>query len=109
MKQTIQFLNQILDDHDILIVACSSGPDSMCLMTLLLNLPKNLKIICAHVNHKVRKQSDKEYLYLENFCQEKNIIFEGMEINQKITKNFESEARKIRYQFFKRLLIMVMI
>ena len=103
MDKSIQFLEDTLQDNDTVIVACSAGPDSMCLLSVVSHLKKNLKIICAHVNHKVRKQSDKEYVYLENYCHENDLIFEGMEIAHQIPHNFESEARLIRYQFFKSL------
>ena len=103
MNESIIFLEEILKDGDKVILACSAGPDSMCLLSLLRSINKKIDIICAHVNHKVRKQSDKEYLFLEDYCKTNKIIFEGMEIAHKITKNFESEARKIRYEFFKYL------
>ena len=40
-----------------IVVGVSSGPDSMALLHML---QKNLKkeIICAHINHNVRKESE---------------------------------------------------
>ena len=103
MDKSIDFLNSLLNDDDTVIIACSAGPDSMALLSVLINLEKKINIICAHVNHKVRKQSDKEYQYLEQYCANNHIAFEGMEIVSKINHNFEGEARKIRYSFFKSL------
>lgn len=100
MENVINYLQGILKDNDAIVVACSSGPDSMCLLDVILNLNISLKIICAHVNHKVREESDEEYEYLKNYCLQNNIVFEGMEINEKINNNFEERARKIRYKFF---------
>ena len=100
MNEVISFLKSKLSNDDKVIVACSGGSDSMALLHLMLDNFPNHNIICAHVNHKVRKQSDKEYEYLKSFCEETNVIFEGMEISTKIKHNFESEARKIRYTFF---------
>lgn len=105
MKQVVDFLNKQINNHDKVIVACSGGSDSMCLLYLLATILPASNIICAHVNHKVRKQSNNEYAYVESFCQEKSIIFEGLEICSKIKTNFESEARKIRYAFFESLLV----
>lgn len=99
MDNTIEYLNNVLNDNDTVIVACSSGPDSMCLLSIVQKLSKKVNIICAHVNHKVRKQSDEEYIYLENYCKENNIIFEGMVLSKQINNNFESDARKFRYDF----------
>ena len=103
MDRSINFLDSILKDDDTVIIACSAGPDSMALLHVLIHLNKKIKIVCAHVNHKVRKQSDKEYKYLEQYCLDNSIAFEGMEIVSKISHNFESEARSIRYSFFKSL------
>ena len=62
MKDTLNFLNNLLKKEDVIIVACSGGPDSMCLLNVLNSLTENLnlKIICAHVNHGLRKESIKE-------------------------------------------------
>ncbi len=105
MQEAIKYLKSVIDCNTTVIVACSGGPDSMCLLSLLCDLKKttNFNIVVAHVNHKVRKQSDREYRYLEHYCSDNNIMFEGMEIAHKIPNNFESEARRIRYSFFKSL------
>ena len=102
MKEATNYLNNLLNKDDTVILGCSGGPDSMCLLSLLENI-KNIKIVVAHVNHKVRPESDSEYNILKNYCENNNIIFEGMEI-EKISGNFEGEARKIRYSFYESLL-----
>ncbi len=100
MKNTRDFLDKLLKKGDTVIVGCSSGPDSMCLLDVLQQYEIN--IICAHVNHNVRQESLIEYQYLENYCKEKEITFELLEL-EPITVNFESEARKKRYDFFESL------
>ena len=102
MDSTINYLNNILHDNDTLVVATSSGPDSMCLLSIVQNLNIKLNIICAHVNHKVRSQSEEEYSYLEDYCMNHNIIFEGTVFNND-GWNFESNARKFRYDFLYKL------
>jgi len=104
MKEVVQYLKSKISSQDKIVVACSGGSDSMALLHLLVNNFDSKNVICAHVNHKVRKQSDCEYNYLEGYCKENNIVFEGLEIGTKIKKNFESEARKIRYTFFETVL-----
>lgn len=103
MKNVIESLKSTLKNNDTIIVACSTGPDSMCLVDLILQLDIKLNVIIAHVNHKQRKQSDEEYKYIETFCKENNLIFEGKELNNLSTINFEAEARKERYIFFNNL------
>lgn len=103
MDNVRNYLNTILNDNDTVIVACSSGPDSMCLLSIVQNLEKKLNIVCAHVNHKVRVESDEEYEYLEKYCCDNHLTFEGTILDRKIDSNFESEARKFRYDFLYRL------
>ena len=99
MNEARQFLNSLNIGTDYIIVGCSGGPDSMCLLTLLKE--EKYKIICAHVDHNIRKESKEEYECLEMFCKTNKIIFEGLKLNEK-GKN-ESYYRKIRYNFYKNL------
>lgn len=91
--------------NDIIIVGCSSGPDSMALVDLLLKCRKkyNLMIVIAHVNHNVRKQSYEEAIYMREYCEKNNLMFETMTIEKFGDDNFENEARNIRYHFFQSL------
>ncbi len=106
MEKTRKVLEKILKDNETVIVACSSGADSMCLIDLILNQRKNkeIKIVCAHVNHNCRKQSEEEEKYLENYCKENEIIFELKSINE-FTDNFQNDARIKRQAFFKELAV----
>ena len=69
---------------DIIVVGCSSGPDSMALMDMLLTIREkySLKLICAHVNHNVRVESKLEEEYIREYCLENNLIFETMKIEK---------------------------
>ena len=80
VKESLDFLKQLnVDKNKYLVVATSGGPDSMALLHLLKT--NNYKLICAHVNHNLRSVSDEEYIFVENYCKENNIIFEGMKID----------------------------
>ena len=106
MKKAQDFLNNFLKANDTIIVACSGGPDSMALLNMLINIKKSIDInvICAHVNHNVRKESDDELLFLKDYCKKKKIPFESMKIQKYGEDNFENEARNIRYDFFDKLM-----
>lgn len=108
MERAIKFLNEEirLKDKDIIIAGISGGPDSMALLHLLLRIrkTKDIKIVCAHVNHNVRKESASEKEFLENYCKEKKITFESMTIEKYSDDNFHNEARNIRYKFFESLI-----
>ncbi len=105
MERVNDYLLQILSDGDVIVLGCSGGPDSMALMDILLKIRKNMNIsiICAHVNHKLRVESDDEMVWLEKFCKKHNVIFEKMIINNYGDDNFHNEARNIRYNFFEDL------
>jgi len=106
MKLVIKYLNNLLQNNDTIVVATSGGPDSMALLNLLceIKLEKKINIIVAHVNHNVRTESVDEEILVKKYCENKNIIFESMIIEETIEKNFEMEARKIRYEFFNKLI-----
>ena len=92
-----------IDNENYLVVGVSSGPDSMALLHYLKNNTTK-KIIVAHINHNIRKESNEEEKYLETYCNENNIIFESMKIEKYKENNFENEARKIRYSFYEKIL-----
>ena len=75
----------------------------MALLHYLINNYKD-KIIVAHINHNVRKQSNTEEIFLSNYCKDNNITFECMKITEYKENNFENEARKKRYKFYKEIL-----
>ena len=102
MKDVLCFLDNLFKKNDTIIVACSGGPDSMCLLDVIKAYKEsfNLKIICAHVNHGLRAESEEEANFVKNFCDKNNIVFEYMKINTyKNGKFTEEEGRKKRYTF----------
>ena len=78
MDLVYEFLvNKIkLNKDSKIVIGVSTGPDSMCLLNILLNIQEKLKfkIIVAHVNHKKRVESDEEEQFLEDYCFKKNLI-----------------------------------
>ena len=92
-----------INNDKYVIVGVSAGPDSMALLHML---KKNLtcNIVCAHINHNVRKESQEEELFLQEYCKKNNIIFESMKITKYKKNNFENEAREKRYAFYKQIL-----
>ena len=105
MKEEQEKLSKLLKNKTV-IVSCSGGPDSMALLSVVNNVKdtNNVKVICAHVNHKVRKESDEEAVMVETYAKSNNDIFELYEIEKYHDKaNFHEDARKIRYEFLKNL------
>ena len=106
MNESLNYLKSILNKDSVVVVGVSGGPDSMCLLHLLCDLKEslNLKIIVAHMNHKVRKESDEEAEYVKQFSNDNNLIYEYFELKDIPKSNFHSEARIIRYKFFNELI-----
>ena len=103
MKIKTIFKNLLPIKDEYIVVGVSSGPDSIALLHMLQNnLDK--KIVCAHVNHNVRKESEEEEKYLQKYCQDNNLLFEVMKITKYTENNFENEARKKRYKFYEKIL-----
>ena len=102
IKDINNFLKDNIKNNDTLILACSGGPDSMCLLDLLLKYREkiNINIIIAHVHHNVRKQSDEELVFVKEYADNNKVTFETMKIKEYGKNNFESEARDKRYNFF---------
>ena len=98
--------NFIVDNiRDSVIVACSGGPDSMALLSLVVKLKNeaDIKVIVAHINHNVRSESESEKDFVYSYCVSNNLIFEYMKIEDYDGYNFENEARDRRYCFFDQL------
>ena len=109
MQEVTNYLRNILklNSKDTIVVGVSAGPDSMTLLYILNKLKDDLKfkIVVAHVNHNIRvEESREEAIFLENYCVERNLLFEKMLITNYGDDNFHNEARNIRYNFYKELI-----
>jgi len=104
MKKCINFLENLnIDKNKKLVVATSGGPDSMALLHVLKS--NNYDVICAHVNHNLRVESNDEFIFVKKYCEDNDILFEGMKIESYKNNRFtEVEARKKRYEFFEEIL-----
>jgi len=105
MEETIKFLNNLLSSETI-VVGLSGGPDSMCLLDILLKLNKNIKIICAHINHNIREESKDELKFIEEYTSKLDVILETVTFPKKSdSQNYnELELREMRYKYFKELI-----
>ena len=102
MKDIIIYLKKLLSNNQVVVVATSGGPDSMCLLNLLCKF--DVKIIVAHVNHKLRSESEEEAEFVKSFALDKGLIYEYMEIKEYSHDNLENDARIKRYTFFNELI-----
>ena len=102
MDNVLKVIKNLNIRDEYVILACSYGPDSMVLLDILIK--ENINVVVAHVNHKLRKESEEEKLLLEKYCKDNNLIFELFEIDNYPKGNFEMNARNLRYDFFEKIL-----
>lgn len=91
--------NQFVPGETI-VLAISGGVDSMVLFDVLRNSKFNLNIILAHVNHKQRLDSEKEFKEIKKLAHDLQYPFEGYVMIETENTNFHDNARKQRYDFF---------
>lgn len=105
MFKTHEYLLNKFNNNEYVVIGLSGGPDSMVLLSILLDIKKvkNINIVCAHIHHNLRKESDDEKVFVENFCKDNNIIFEYMKIEDYNGEFSEEKARNIRYNFYKNI------
>jgi tRNA(Ile)-lysidine synthase len=106
MDESIKFIRENIPNNATLVVGVSGGPDSMCLLNLLLELKeeKRLNIVVAHINHNLRDESNEEYEFVKKFSLDHNLLFEGIKLGEYDTNSIENEARTKRYNFYEEVL-----
>ncbi len=106
MKETIAYLNSLLKNGDTIVIGLSGGPDSMCLLNVIRSLNKEIKIVCAHINHNIRVESKDELKFIENYCNDNNLILETTTFDKKSESQDynELELREKRYIFFEEII-----
>ena len=102
--KALSILNHYLKSNDTVVIGVSGGPDSMALLNMVVSLNKGNKIVCAHVNHNVRKESFEEAIMVKNYCETNNVIFTQMIIDDYSDDNFHVQARNKRYDFYEKLI-----
>ena len=87
-----------------LLVAVSTGVDSMVLLDLLQHLPADLRpqITVGYVDHCLRKQSKDETKFIQEYCRQHHLPLKiGVwDAEQHPQHGIEEAARKFRYAFF---------
>ena len=100
--------NSLIESGDKILVALSGGPDSICLLNILLELKEelNIDIAAAHLNHLLRgEDAFKDEEYVINICNSmgikcfvKRVDINGYAKEHKLSS--EMAGRNVRYNFF---------
>ncbi len=112
MDLDFNVLNEYVFKGDKVIVACSGGADSMCLLSLMIEKQQqtDFELVALHVNHNIRdKESDRDENFVREFCEQKNVKFisvsvKAVEEAKKTGKTLEQSARELRYGAFAKVL-----
>lgn len=113
-KKIHEILGEFLKKNDTVIAGISGGPDSIFLLEFLAKFP--IKIIVAHLDHKLRKESGKDEKFVKEFTEKLNNnsipdqkfstlskAVDIKKISKKSKKGIEETGRQERYKFFKNL------
>ena len=95
----IEKLKQTLKLQKVLL-ACSTGVDSMVLLDLLRKSLDASQIVIAHVNHQRRSESAIEETYILSYAKQNHINCYTTKLPHYSGNNFQNWARKKRYAFF---------
>jgi tRNA(Ile)-lysidine synthetase-like protein len=97
--------NKLELKNKTLVLAVSTGVDSMALLQAFLSLKERFCLILhiAHFNHKKRTQSEIEEEFIKEFCLERDIACHIEVMKKKKKGNFQNYARRERYTFFRKV------
>lgn len=98
---------ELWSPHDTIVVAVSGGSDSVALLRVLYEVSLNwmpLTLICAHVNHGFRAESQDEAEFVRELAEELGLPFELAEFDipylmKESGLGPEGTAREKRYKF----------
>ena len=69
-------LHHMIDHTKKVLVALSGGADSVCLLSVMLNLSKkfSFEVLAAHVNHQLRgAEADADEQFVRDLCEKWNV------------------------------------
>ncbi len=125
---------RLLTEGDKLVVGVSGGPDSICLLDILVKIKQqscqreraflatkencknslsplaiNFDFVVAHVNHMIREEAKEDEEFVKKYCEENQIQFYATSIDIQKSANtnkisVEEAGRNARYAFFDEVL-----
>ncbi|MEJ7542758.1 tRNA lysidine(34) synthetase TilS [Staphylococcus intermedius] len=95
---------------DHIVVAVSTGIDSMVLLHQLLHDVASTyrQLTCLHVHHGLRAASDEEAAFIERYCEQHEIPFymKRLDLSEVVAegRSIQNDAREMRYEWFDRMM-----
>lgn len=105
-----EFLDKYYTQNEPIILACSTGPDSMYLLYEILKTPYKDNLVACYFNHKLRDEADIEEKWLEELGEKMwfkvEVGYAYIKDIQKLypSKSLEELAREKRYSFLNAIL-----
>lgn len=107
-NQLLQRLRDLKISNKKVLLAVSTGVDSMVLLSGMLKLSKvlDVEINVAYIDHQLREQSKEETKFIKEFCFARNIplYVYRWEKEEHPVQSIEAAAREVRYNFFEKVL-----
>ena len=118
-EKIIADVYKTISDYDMIpesgtvIAAVSGGPDSMCMLDILIKISNDfdIKLMVAHVNHSIRAEdSDLDEKFTKEYCLSRGISFQSKKVDaKKYSKekklSLEESARILRYDYLNELAV----
>ena len=105
--QTFSHQFNLWQEGDKIVVGVSGGPDSVCLLDILVRLAKKRKfeLLVVHVNYGLRTaDSDKDEIFVRKLAEKYGLNLEVLNAKKESQKNHtENFLRDIRYDFFEKI------
>ena len=107
MLNTRNNIQKLIPKKSILIIGLSGGPDSVCLLNLLVELRETLELtlIAAHLDHQWRINSADDVAFCKELCKKLKVILvtktiNDLALNHKPNGSQEETGRIYRNYFF---------
>lgn len=102
---------EMLPDNGNIVVGVSGGPDSVCLLYMLVKLreelaaERRLKLYAVHVNHGLRKEAGGDEVFVKELCEAWDVPLEVRHVDvgrlaERLGQSCEEAGRMARYEAF---------
>ncbi|MCB9667010.1 MAG: tRNA lysidine(34) synthetase TilS [Myxococcales bacterium] len=98
MARTIEE-RSLLGAGDVVLIACSGGPDSMAMLHVLSMLARRMRfsVMVASVDHQLRQESGREVLRVAESARDLGVPFFPLKVQMTKGASVQAEARRLRY------------
>lgn len=108
VRELIEYAN-LFQTGDRVLVGVSGGPDSMCLLHVLLRLRSELgiRLFVAHLDHGLRPEASREFVFVRSISRKWGLPFYGSRVDTALYRqekglSVQAAARLCRYTFFEK-------